>query len=148
MAIATTPSWYRILRHWDDNGGTGLSFSFLVGATREPIAATFKNEQEAKKYSRDLHDKIRTAEVEGFRVLIHECQGIRGPVVNLQYGLPRHLVNVPPFDELWQFYGKAITAGDFSLTSGRFHTMTDDEKNWVAEAIEQEKRSTEPKRED
>jgi hypothetical protein len=145
MATNWTPSWYRILRHWDDNGGTGLSFSFLVGATREPIAAKFKDEQEAREYSRDLYDEIKTAEVEGFRVLIHGCQGIRGPVVTLQYGLPLHLRNVPPFDELWQFYGEAITAGNFSLTSGRFHAMTEDEKNWVAGVVEQENRSTEPK---
>jgi hypothetical protein len=144
MASNWTPTWYRILRHWDNDGGTGLSFSFLVGATREPIAAKFRDEQEAREYSRDLYDEIGTAEVEGFRVLIHGCQDIRGPVVTLQCGLPRLLRNVPPFDDLWEFYGTAIRAGEFSLTSGHFHAMTEDEKNWVAEAIGQEKRSREP----
>ena len=139
MTTHSTPSWYRVLRCWiDKHEGHGLSFSILVGATRTPIGMGFKDEREAKKYSRALYDELtRKRSVEGFVVHIHDCDIVDGSVVTLEYGVKPGSYKMPPFDELWASYGADITAGKFSRTQKRSHAMTEDEKKWVSKALEE-----------
>ena len=133
----TEPKWFRILRYWiDKKDGHGLSFSFLIGATRIPVGQPFDSESDAIELSRSLYEEIISAPVHNFAAHLHDCDKVDGCVVTLEFGMKPTDYPMPSFEELWDFYGQAVAAGNYSLTNGRFHPMTGAEKAWVTKALE------------
>jgi hypothetical protein len=138
MPQCNEPCWYQILRYWIDvKRQHALAFSFLVGATRTPIAAPFLSEQEAKEYSIELYRNLKETEIDRFIAHIHGCKAPDGPMVTLEYGMRLGSYQLPSFEELWQFFGAPIASGEFSFDDGCFRPMTDAEKQWVLEATRQ-----------
>ncbi|MCI0359963.1 MAG: hypothetical protein L0211_15910 [Planctomycetaceae bacterium] len=128
----TKPDWYRILSHWKNKRGTGLSFSFLVGATRKPVGTRFANEEEAMAHAKELYVQLTTDRPEGCQAWVQDCGGVQGRIVTCGSSEGRSMI---PFDQLWTEYGSAIVEGNYSLTKGIFHPMVDCEIEWVQEAL-------------
>ena len=130
--MSELPDWYRVLRQWKNKGRTGLSFSFLVGATQEPIGASFSNEKDAKARSLALYESLKTERPEGCEAFVEDCGFAGGLVVKI--GSPQG-GSIPSFERLWRKYREAISKGYFSLTNGVAHPMADCEVEWVSQAF-------------
>lgn len=132
--MSNQPSWYRILRYWDEKEGrTGLSFSFLVGATRDPIGNKFDSKEEAKEYSQELYDEMEFAYIDGFSTFDYGCDTIGGTAIKLEYMRSKGLD--VSFDELWEFYGEAIVQGKYSCCLGKFSEMGPEDIGWIRKAL-------------
>src|SRR5689334_14896027 len=93
------PPWYQLLRYWQDvKSGHGLSFSFLVGATRIPIGTPFNDAEEALEYARELYDEITNGVHDRFIASVHGCGSVGGPVITLEFGMPLGSYKLPAFD--------------------------------------------------
>jgi hypothetical protein len=133
---AMLPSWFRVLRYWDDHGGTGLSFSLIIGATLSPIGRKFDDEAEAKEYAREIYDEMAKAYIDGFSVITYGCDdGIGGPAFKLEYFHRRKPLD-KAFDELWEFYGADIVAGRYSCSDGEFSEIDREDEEWIKKALE------------
>ena len=127
------PDWYRVLRYWQDvRGQNGLSFGFIVGATRNPVGNPFSNEGEAKQYSLELYGEITKSPVNGRSAVTFHCPGtVKGTIF--------HLSTVPgtaaPFEELWDEYGSNIILGKYSAWMGDSDEFNQAEKDWINQAL-------------
>jgi hypothetical protein len=130
------PKWFRLLRYWqDERNKTGLSFSLLVGASREPIGEPFGCEAEAIAFSKSLYDEMTSTSFQGRSAVTYPCPGIiRGTGFQLIEGSSDY--ELKSFEQLWKFYGAAITESKFSVHVGRFYEFDDDvEIKWINEAL-------------
>jgi hypothetical protein len=132
------PDWFCILKYAIDKRlfDYGLSFSYLVGATRSPIeeiGSPFQSEDEARSASAELYERMKLP-CRGWIANFDNCMNpkkVGGLVVTLvrEDAFYEH----PGFEVVWQEYGQAITEGRFSK-NGHFHPFRDDEIAWIKEA--------------
>jgi len=133
--MSRPPDWFCILKYGTERQGFqyGLSFSFLVGAVRDPIGARFNTAEEARRESKKLYESMKSPC--GIWISnIDNCgnaKKVGGSVVTLVY--KDRYYEHPSFDDLWKEYGDAIQLGEFSK-SGSFHVFTSDEVAWIEQA--------------
>lgn len=121
-------SWLAVLTYWrDKKRRTGLSFSFLVGATRSPIGEPFGDEEEAEAYSEALYEKIAAHEF----AYIEECAIVGDLAVKLG---ARTGTSLPTFDRIWKRFRDEIISGKFSLSGGKSRRFDDTERVWIKQA--------------
>jgi hypothetical protein len=133
--MSEPPDWFCVLRYAVDKQGFqyGLSFSFLVGAMRDPIGARFNNAEDAHRDSEKLYESMKSPY--GVWIAnIDNCgndEKVGGSVVTLVY--KDRYCEHPNFDDLWKEYGDAIQRGEFSK-NGSFHAITPEETAWIEQA--------------
>jgi hypothetical protein len=137
MSTKPLPRWYAILKSWRDNpppdkNGDGLSFSFIVGATREPPGARFADSNEAKQYSRALYNEMMNDPE--YLVNVIGCEDDVGYDV-LKIEDKGAKCNQSSFKALWNDYGVAISDGQFSCWHATFSEFSSKDKEWIAKAI-------------
>jgi hypothetical protein len=131
------PDWFRVLKFAIDNRlvDYGLSFSFLVGATRNPIGTLIDDNQQAKSEAEALFEVIKEPYgdwIANFDNCMNEKK-VGGIVITLVHR--NAYFEHPSFEAIWHEYGPAICAGTFSK-NGSFHKFSEDEIIWIKKALD------------
>lgn len=156
--------WYRLLSYWQDHElNHSLTFSFLIGALRNPIGATKGHETSGRTELEDLIDEIRTHPVKDVVFHVYRCGDRNKLVITRIRGTqaPPYAAAIPPssddktpvlffsscnstngrtglddlIEAIWDESGKAIEQGLFSCRGRIFQYFDDDELRVIRAAF-------------
>lgn len=155
--------WHILLRYWQSREFRhSLTFSFLVGALRNPIGSTSGFEGRGFTEITDLIDSIRNHRANYYYLHIYRCPDLKNLVLTEIRNSPPSAAMVPipsssdaysslyasdgveahsqaPLDELihtiWKENGNAIEAGKFSCRGGHFESFNDYDLKVIKSAL-------------